>query len=973
MSPALLKKYLEAARSVADHLVLQAERLCLRPPPGGHRDRPRQIRRPADRGLLPAAGHRSGRLFPGRLGLPPPGGAGQVEATVAEWAAQEKVSPKYLATVWTALAETPAEVGPLAKLQGMWRTCRRRLRAPGRARSGRRCWRGRQDARLRGGPAGEGGAQLAQPAAQGRGRGSQPFMLWRNAQYATHRTSFDRNALWAREDPGHREAVVLRGRVTPGPLVLQRRCRTEARPATTPTHRQRHRAHRPRFATFARSRSWRSRPDRRRGRNTRPPSPGSARSSPTPSTCRSATAPTSMPQGSTDKGRLLGAGVPQHDGVFPRRPAAVRDGPRRGRAARAGPPVAGARLRHLRPDPAARRLHLLRTGRGAEEIKGRGVRLRPLRGQGRRHRGEDRGWPSCTWRRRARACARTAATPRPCRPWRTSSRTVARTSGGSSRRGWRRSPATHGADRPSPSGPIAGRCAAAERDEPGGVLPAAAHQSRVSTTSRPCATPSPACWCRRTSATGSTSTCARAAGGAGARRRGRSDYALASRLSYFLWSSMPDEELLAHAAAGDLAPAGGAGGAGPADAEGRSGAGAGGGVRRQLARLSPLRGAQRVDRERFPSFDNGLRQAMFEEPVRYFLDIARADGSVLDFLHGKHTFVNAGPGQALRHAGARPAAEAGCGWPTPIAYGRGGLLPMAVFLTKNAPGLRTSPVKRGYWVVRRVLGEQIPPPPAEVPELPSDERRDGRPDPARGAGRAPRRTRPAPAATSASTRSAWPSRATAPSARRARATWAAGRSRPGPPSRGGSEGDGVQGLRAYLQRAPAGRLPGQLLPQAAQLRLVADAASCRTGPRSRDMRARLRSSGNRFGVPRRGASSTSPQFLTKRTGDRAGTKGQLRCVKRRVARSTSRVAPARPRLPPHLAPGGRGGDGPALAGVAAGLGGRPGPQGVRPSPSASACSSWATASTATTGRPRARARTWSSARAWPPWSRSRPR
>jgi hypothetical protein len=46
---------------------------------------------------------------------------------------------------------------------------------------------------------------------------------------------------------------------------------------------------------------------------------------------------------------------------------------------------------------------------------------------------------------------------------------------------------------------------------------------------------------------------------------------------------------------------------------------------------------------------------------------------------------------------------------------------MAVFLTKNAPGLRTSPVKRGYWVVRRVLGEEIPPPPAVVPELPRDE------------------------------------------------------------------------------------------------------------------------------------------------------------------------------------------------------------------------------------------------------------
>jgi hypothetical protein len=58
-------------------------------------------------------------------------------------------------------------------------------------------------------------------------------------------------------------------------------------------------------------------------------------------------------------------------------------------------------------------------------------------------------------------------------------------------------------------------------------------------------------------------------------------------------------------------------------------------------------------------------------------------------------------------------------------YGRGGLLPMAVFLTKNAPGLRTSPVKRGYWVVRRLLGEVIPAPPAQVPELPNDESKLG--------------------------------------------------------------------------------------------------------------------------------------------------------------------------------------------------------------------------------------------------------
>jgi hypothetical protein len=56
---------------------------------------------------------------------------------------------------------------------------------------------------------------------------------------------------------------------------------------------------------------------------------------------------------------------------------------------------------------------------------------------------------------------------------------------------------------------------------------------------------------------------------------------------------------------------------------------------------------------------------------------------------------------------------------------RGGLLPMAVFMTQNSPGLRTSPVKRGYWVVRRLLGEQVPPPPPGVPELPADESKIG--------------------------------------------------------------------------------------------------------------------------------------------------------------------------------------------------------------------------------------------------------
>ncbi len=221
------------------------------------------------------------------------------------------------------------------------------------------------------------------------------------------------------------------------------------------------------------------------------------------------------------------------------------------------------------------------------------------------------------------------------------------------------------------------------------------------------------------------------------------DYALASRLSYFLWASMPDAELLAHAAKGDLHR--------PdvlreqtrrmlRDAKVRGLATEFAGNWLDIRRFDEHNG---VDRARFPSFTNELRQAMFEEPIRYFIDIAQRNRSVLDMLYGRDTFVNAPlakhygiPLASLpRQRGEEPKlppltrkARQHASW-MHIAdadhYGRGSLLPMAVFLTKNAPGLRTSPVKRGYWVVRRVLGEQIPPPPPTVPELPKDEAKLG--------------------------------------------------------------------------------------------------------------------------------------------------------------------------------------------------------------------------------------------------------
>ena len=204
-----------------------------------------------------------------------------------------------------------------------------------------------------------------------------------------------------------------------------------------------------------------------------------------------------------------------------------------------------------------------------------------------------------------------------------------------------------------------------------------------------------------------------------------SDYALAGRLSYFLWASMPDEELLARAAAGDLHR--------PEVLTAQA---------RRMLKDNRVRGLatefagnwldfrrfeehNSVDRGRFNTFDDELRRSMFEEPIRFFIDVVRNDRPVLEFLDAGHTFVN--PALA-RHYG-MPVPDDGTDvWvrlDDARRYGRGGLLPMAVFLTKNAPGLRTSPVKRGYWVVRRLLGEQIPAPPANVPDLPSDESKLG--------------------------------------------------------------------------------------------------------------------------------------------------------------------------------------------------------------------------------------------------------
>ena len=199
------------------------------------------------------------------------------------------------------------------------------------------------------------------------------------------------------------------------------------------------------------------------------------------------------------------------------------------------------------------------------------------------------------------------------------------------------------------------------------------------------------------------------------------DYALANRLSYFLWSSMPDAELLSHAAAGDLHR--------PEILRAQ--------VRRMLrddriSRLATEFGTNwlavrrfeeynSVDRERFPTFTNELRRAFFEEPVRFLTAVIREDRPVTDLLFGDYTYVNR---PLASHYGMPPPEGAADRWvrvDKASRYQRGGLLPMAVFLTQTSPGQRTSPVKRGYWIARNVLGQHIPAPPPDVPAIPSDE------------------------------------------------------------------------------------------------------------------------------------------------------------------------------------------------------------------------------------------------------------
>jgi mono/diheme cytochrome c family protein len=199
------------------------------------------------------------------------------------------------------------------------------------------------------------------------------------------------------------------------------------------------------------------------------------------------------------------------------------------------------------------------------------------------------------------------------------------------------------------------------------------------------------------------------------------EFQLASRLSYFLWSSMPDDELLDLADRGQLS----------ASLESE--------VRRMLAdpradslvtsfvmQWLQLKRIEFIspDGGLFPAFDNALRTAMMRETELFVGSVFREDRSVLELIDADSTFVNAplakhyGLEEAYRQAGGtgrdfRRVATAD--------RTRGGLVAQAGILTATSNPTRTSPVKRGRWVLEQLLGEPPPPPPPNVPELPEDE------------------------------------------------------------------------------------------------------------------------------------------------------------------------------------------------------------------------------------------------------------
>ena len=188
-------------------------------------------------------------------------------------------------------------------------------------------------------------------------------------------------------------------------------------------------------------------------------------------------------------------------------------------------------------------------------------------------------------------------------------------------------------------------------------------------------------------------------------------YALASRLSYFLWSSLPDDELFAQAERKTLLK----------------------NLEAQVKRMLRSEKSRALvdnfasqwlqtrnldlatpDKATFPAFDDALRAAMRRETEMFFETVLREDRSVQDFIDGNYTFLNE---RLARHYGINGISGPEFQRVSLKGTPRGGVLTHASVLTITSNPTRTSPVKRGKWVLENLLGTPPPPPPPDVPEL----------------------------------------------------------------------------------------------------------------------------------------------------------------------------------------------------------------------------------------------------------------
>ena len=190
-----------------------------------------------------------------------------------------------------------------------------------------------------------------------------------------------------------------------------------------------------------------------------------------------------------------------------------------------------------------------------------------------------------------------------------------------------------------------------------------------------------------------------------------SDLELASRLSFFLWSSLPDEELLGLAEKNKLRPA--------MNAQ----------VKRMLAdpkgkalvdnfagQWLHLRNVPiwRPDPEKYPQFDDSLRAALQKETELFFAYIVKEDRRVIDFLNADYTFLNE---RLARHYGI-PNVRGNYFRKVALSNPeRGGLLSHGSILTVTSYPTRTSPVLRGKWILENIVGAPPPPPPPDIPDL----------------------------------------------------------------------------------------------------------------------------------------------------------------------------------------------------------------------------------------------------------------